>query len=847
MIEQTPKRQFSLRTAVMLPFITVLSLTLGVIFYTQNSSYEKMVDDVSQKILSSYTQNTHDDLNKFLESPFFAVQNMVDQIERYKMYQPNNITHIQSYLEGTFLGLYQDLEQMDVLSFGGEKKEYIGFRREPNTGLSLMLQDKRTGDDLIIYRGKKESKDIRSVIKNYDPRERPWYIPAANTFRPSWSAIYANADERKDITMSAIQPVFYNDDFIGVFAADIKLDSFNRFLLKETKQTKGSIYLIDEQQQLIAHSSIGSVISLGTDKSQIGSRLYATESSDIAINQSAQYIKDHNLIHATTATPFNFTNNKERYFSQITPYVDDYGLHWYIVISISESDLLGQLQQEQRRGLGFGFLLAIAGLLIGIYFITQVTKPIFTTAKAARNIASGHWNNLEATGSIYETTMLMNAFNDMTNKLQSSFEAMRQQIIFDPLTQVFSRQGLIEHSKEMIQAGKKQGLLIIGVNNFRDINDSLGIIEGDKLLQSITDRLQLSFPEKDIAISRVGGDEFAVFFSQLDNVKQLEQHAIEIQARFITPFCSANDSVLVSISIGLVAGDLSSDSMTIWLRNASIALGQAKKNNFNISLYTPEMAEASLNKAIMTRELVLAIENNEMVPFYQPIIDIKTGKTIGAEALVRWLHPTRGMISPLDFIPLAEDNGMIIPIGKQILTQACLDTVSQIEKGLWSKDFHMHVNLSVCQLMQDDFLEELDSVLTQTTIPPQNLTLEITESRLVNHDKTTTDTMQKIRDLGIQIAIDDFGTGYSSLAYIHKLPFDVLKVDRSFIKDLTTENVESSIAAAVINMTKGFNITLVAEGIETQEQAELLVKLNYQHAQGFLYSRPLPLSEWPTE
>ncbi len=846
----TTKKQFSLRTAVMLPFITVLLLTLSVVFYTQNKSYEKLVDDVSQKILTSYTQNTHADLNIFLKAPYVAVQNMVDQIQRYQMYQPNNTKNIQHYLKHSLLEVYTDLQQVDVLSFGGEQKEYIGFRRESNKGISLMLQDKRTGNDLVIYRGNQISEDIRSIIPNYDPRQRPWYSPVANTLDPAWSQIYTNVDERKEITISTMHPVFYGNDFIGVFAADVKLDSFNAFLYQETEHTKGSIYLIDNKQRLIAHSNPGSVISLGSPRSPNGTRQLAIESPDIAIQKSAEYIQEKKLVNNQAATVFCFSYKGERYFSQITPYRDNHGLDWYIVISITESDLLGHLQQEQRKGLLFGILLAFTGLLIGIYTITQVTKPIFTTANAARNIASGNWNNnVEAKGSIYETTMLMNAFNDMTHKLQSSFEAMRQQIIFDPLTQVLSRQGLIEHSRTMLSKQKEceQGLLLIGIDNFRDINDSLGILEGDQLLQRITERLQASFHTSNIAIARVGGDEFGLFFSNLDNIEQLQQHALDVHACFMTPFHISANPTLVSISIGLVYDDLSCDAMTLWLRNASIALSQAKKNNLDTSLYTPEMAVASQHKANITAELASAIENNEMLPFYQPIIDIKTGEIIGAEALIRWINPRRGLVSPLDFIPLAEDNGMIIPIGTQILTQACLDTVDRINKGLWPKDFHMHVNLSVCQLTQDNFLDELENILQKTEIPAQNLTLEITESRLVNHDKSTTNTMQKIRDLGIQIAIDDFGTGYSSLAYIHKLPFDVLKVDRAFIKDLTAENVESSIAAAVYNMTKGFNITLVAEGIETQEQAELLAKLNYNHAQGFLYSRPLPLTEWPTE
>ncbi len=198
MTESTNKKQFSLRTAVMLPFIAVLLITLSIVFYTQNNSYEKLVGDVSEKVLASYTQNTHADLNIFLNAPNFAVKSMVNQIQRYQMYHPNDTKQLQQFLKDSLEGIYTGLEQMDVLSFGGEKKEYIGFRREPNADLSLMLQDKRTNDDLIIYRGSEMSDDIRTVIANYDPRSRPWYKPAATTFKPSWSKIYTNADEKRN-------------------------------------------------------------------------------------------------------------------------------------------------------------------------------------------------------------------------------------------------------------------------------------------------------------------------------------------------------------------------------------------------------------------------------------------------------------------------------------------------------------------------------------------------------------------------------------------------------------------------------------------------------------------------
>lgn len=218
---------------------------------------------------------------------------------------------------------------------------------------------------------------------------------------------------------------------------------------------------------------------------------------------------------------------------------------------------------------------------------------------------------------------------------------------------------------------------------------------------------------------------------------------------------------------------------------------------------------------------------------------------IGAEALARWLSK-QGIISPLDFIPIAEDSGLIQKIGSQILRQACHDCAKAIAAQRWDARFQLHVNISVNQLLRDDFVAEVSQILQETGLAATNLTLEITESRLVESAHGTLDNMHKLRALGIGIAIDDFGTGYSSLAYLHSLPFDCLKIDRTFVEKLNRQEINNSVVAAVVNITKGFNVNVVAEGVETSLHAELLMELGCTLAQGYLYSRPVPFDEWPS-
>ena len=256
------------------------------------------------------------------------------------------------------------------------------------------------------------------------------------------------------------------------------------------------------------------------------------------------------------------------------------------------------------------------------------------------------------------------------------------------------------------------------------------------------------------------------------------------------------------------------------------------------------MANASRHRTKMLARINKAIEKKQFEPFYQPIIDLETGTTIGAEALARWVTE-QGVIAPLEFIPLAEETGLISDIGQQILHKSCRDTAIAIETGMWAPDFSIHVNLAVDQLSQAGFVEQVKTTLRDTKLPARNLTLEITESRIVDNDPTIIENMLALKALGISIAIDDFGTGYSSLAYLQKLPFDCLKIDRSFVNKLEKENLDSSIVAAIVNITHGFKVNLVAEGVETQQQADLLKQLKCPQAQGFLYSRPVPFDEWP--
>ncbi|MEZ9541751.1 EAL domain-containing protein [Vibrio sp. 10N.286.48.C11] len=838
------KTQITLRTAVVLPFVMIFLFTMGVMVFTQKLSYKEMVSDVSARQLTSLTDNVHQSLSNFLEKPFHANLSLSHNIGYHHLYQAGNLSKVQDYIFYTFSDHYTAVPQLDAIGFGSEDGNYVGFRKEANKGYTLMVQDERTNDQLVIYRGSKISEDIRSVISGYDPRIRPWYTPIATQKKPLWSPIYANADERQEITLSALAPIYDDNEFKAVVVSDIKINTFNAFLRKLKDRTDASVYIIDKQQRLVAHSGGGSVVSWGTGQTNKGQRKLATESANPVIRESASYVEQFHLIENLGEQRFSFSLDNERYFNQITPYEDEHGLTWFIGVSIPESNLLGELPENQRNSWLLGLALSCIGVIAGLIAFNRATQPITSTADAAKRLAKGDWDaSMPKTGHIYETSMLVESFNEMTNNLKASFHALQSQLTYDSLTKLYSREGFIDAAKKHPD-NEKGTLYLIGIDRFRDINDSLGHYNGDQLLIIAAARLRGTLPSEYL-LARTGGDEFAIYapnVTQSDDVQLLTNRLLQT---FASPFSMESESVVIKVSMGIVNVSNLHD-ITLLLRSSSIALSNAKQDKTSVCIYSLEMGKASRHRTKMLARMNRAIELQQFEPFYQPIIDLESGSTIGAEALARWITD-EGVISPLEFIPLAEESGLIDDIGKQILHKSCRDTAIAIESGKWSKDFSIHVNLSVDQLSENGFVEQVKGTLRDTKLPASNLTLEITESRIVDNDPTIIDNMLTLKALGISIAIDDFGTGYSSLAYLHKLPFDCLKIDRSFVSKLDKENLDSSIVAAIVNITKGFKVSLVAEGVETQQQAELLKQLQCPLAQGFLYSRPVPFDQWPTD
>jgi diguanylate cyclase (GGDEF)-like protein len=389
---------------------------------------------------------------------------------------------------------------------------------------------------------------------------------------------------------------------------------------------------------------------------------------------------------------------------------------------------------------------------------------------------------------------------------------------------------------------KQVAVLFLDIDGFKHINDSLGHPIGDKLLQSIALRLVECVRGSD-TVSRQGGDEFVVLLSEAEQWEDAAIVAKRMLDSVAEPHSIDEHDLHVTTSIGVsVFPDDGRDAETL-IKNADTAMYQAKENGRqSFQFFKPAMNVRAVERQSIEESLRRALERNEFVLNYQPKIDLGTGVITGAEALIRWMHPNRGVVSPTQFIPVAEDCGLIRPIGEWVLREACLQARAWVDDGLPVST--MAVNVSAMELRDISYLEVLFSVLRETGMDPKGLELELTESVLMKHAESAAVILQTLREQGVQVAIDDFGTGYSSLSYLRKFPIDALKIDQSFVSRVTEAGDDTSIVTAVISMAQSLRLRVVAEGVETLEQLEFLQAHACDEAQGFYFSRPLPAPEF---
>ncbi|MEH2606089.1 diguanylate cyclase (GGDEF)-like protein [Bradyrhizobium sp. AZCC 1588] len=395
----------------------------------------------------------------------------------------------------------------------------------------------------------------------------------------------------------------------------------------------------------------------------------------------------------------------------------------------------------------------------------------------------------------------------------------------------------LEHSLAAIRPGEQLAVLYIDIDEFKSVNDALGHPIGDELLKGVADRLRGCLRETDVA-ARLGGDEFAVIQMPIKDRSETTRLVDEIHSAIRQPFECMGHLITTDASIGIALTPSDGVDLDQLLRNADLALYGAKGDGRR----TYRFFEAGMDQRAKTRrslefELRQAISDGSLETYYQPVVNIEDGKISSCEALLRWRHPERGMISPAEFIPIAEDSGLINQLGLWVLNAACAEAVT------WPDHVRVAVNVSPVQFRSQSLALNVAAALAACGLPASRLELEITEAVLIRDDEAALDMLHQLRKLGVRIALDDFGTGYSSLSYLQRFPFDKIKIDRSFIRDIAGPGASSSIVQAVVNIAAASDMMTTAEGVETEQQRNLLYILGCTEMQGYLFSPAIPAAE----
>jgi len=537
--------------------------------------------------------------------------------------------------------------------------------------------------------------------------------------------------------------------------------------------------------------------------------------------------------------------------------------------SVSQKEVIGKLiiygdnnELYQRLKVGFSLLILnalIKTLALWIIFIAiaqvMLQRPLERIIKATQEFNVNTPKPMEIDLQVYqqnELKILEESMNRMSARLYHDNALIKQQ------TSTIEHQGTHDHLTDLpnrvlcgdrisqsikfsYQNSLKTAVLFIDLDRFKEINDSQGHRIGDKVLNIIADRLKMCTGQSD-TLGRIGGDEFVILLNAIEE-KEVIDHILNLILKSIAEVIELNNKKFyVTCSIGVSVFPDDGESTEVLLRNAHSAMNLSKDEGRNTyRFYKTEMTDKAVKHILLENNLRHALDNQELTLYYQPQVNAITNEIIGMEALVRWIHPQQGIISPADFIPLAEYTGLIIPLGEYVLSESC----RQI--ALWKKQFNfsgrVSINFSVKQLMLANINSIIRETIQKNDCQAEWLEIEVTEGYIMKNFNIAIKTLSEIKASGITISIDDFGTGYSSLAYLKRLPVDKLKIDQSFVRDLTSDPDDQTIVESIISLAKNMNLDIIAEGVETEEQKNFLKKNGCTNIQGYFYGKPMPANE----
>ncbi len=532
--------------------------------------------------------------------------------------------------------------------------------------------------------------------------------------------------------------------------------------------------------------------------------------------------------------------------------------HFIIIVNTNDSSVLMAAARNSLIWVSLGGITISCILLVSFLWgpisrlHTQAELlPLLTTGEfknamdRLKKNRSSHWLKDEIDTLNDTEELVCKQLTDMRQEIDKKADRLHNMAMFDSLTELANRRAFMEYINEALQrhdlTNNSFSLLFIDLDNFKRINDSMGHNAGDELLKIVAQRLRSCVRSSDI-ISRLGGDEFCIILNTMSNDNDHGIVADHLLKRLRVPIKLGTTELIISASIGIVSAPRDGTSSEELLQNADLAMYRAKalgRNKFQ--KFNSLMTDQAVEQMELEGELRRAIREQEFVLYYQPQVDFNNSKIFGFEALIRWQHPAKGIQFPDSFIGTLEETGLIVPLGSWIIDEACRQLREWLDAG--ARPIRLAINISPRQLQSYDLSSQVEQALRKYDLSPEHLELEVTESMIMENIELTQKQLSSLQDLGVTVAIDDFGTGHSSLSYLKSLPLDILKIDRTFIMDITHENDDQEIVSAIIAMAHKLKLKVVAEGVETPAHQLILTQNGCDYGQGYLYSRPIPSAD----
>lgn len=770
--------------------------------------------DLQQAILALVTQLHREvatrilgELEVYLDTPHKVNQINASAL-RLGQLNPAALPDLQRH----FWEQIQIFDAVSAVAFAGETGDYVGITRLADGSPTLELKNSRISPHKFFYQldpnGDRRDPPL-CHHENYDAGDREWYQIAKKAGKATWSPVYKYTNcVQVEFGLMAVLPVYdAAGKLLGVLGCDLSLSHISQLLDRFKLSQRGTIFVVEPSGMLVTSSKHSHPFVTEGDRDL---QLPAESCGDRLIEATTRHVtRQFGLLKNIEADhQLNFKSDDTIQFVDVFPCRDSRGLNWLVFLVIPETEVA-----ENHP------ISSLAGRLTAAY--KALKKLNFQLAKDLEKRA------IELKEA--EAQLHYNSFHDSLTQLPNRAHFMEQLLT----------------NLERTRTGQNHlfSVLLIDLDRFKIVNESLGHLAGDLLLIQVSRRLQQCLRGGDM-LARFGGDEFAILVDDIGGISESTEMAQRVLDCLKPPFQVQGEQFSLGASIGIA---LNFDPVTREpydrtadiLRGADLAMYRAKHGGRNCyAIFDTQMHADLLSQLQLENDLRHAIAQGELHLHYQPVVSLVTGEIVTCEALVRWKHPTRGWISPVEFIPIAEETGLIVPLGEWVLREACGQMHDWLAGGWLDRHTTVSVNMAGLQFAQPQLVAEIGEILEGTGLSSRNLRIEVTESAIAENALWVADRLGQLREMGVGISVDDFGTGHSSLSRLQNFPVDALKIDRSFIAKITCHERDRNFVAATINFAHSLDLTLVAEGIETRQQWDLLRAMGCDCGQGYLISRP---------